>query len=66
VKKNQRLLDKHYIVWMLLESMQASLLEEIEKKQLKFIGSLNLAIPKGDFVPKDSINHVELGTEVPL
>jgi hypothetical protein len=33
---------------------------------IKLIGSLNLAVPKRDFVPKDSINHAKLGKEVPL
>jgi hypothetical protein len=46
--------------------VQAFLLEETEKQRLKSISSLNLAILKGDFVPKDSINHVELSKEIPL
>jgi hypothetical protein len=66
VKKKQRLIDQHCTTWMLLELVQAFLLEETEKQRLKSISSLNLAILKGDFVPKDSINHAELGKEVPL
>jgi hypothetical protein len=31
VKKKQRILDQHCTAWMLLELMQASLLEEIEE-----------------------------------
>jgi len=31
VKEKQRLLDQHYTAWMLLESMQASLLEKLEE-----------------------------------
>jgi hypothetical protein len=46
--------------------MQSFLLEETKEQRLNSIGSLNLAVPKKDFVPKGFINHAKLGKEVPL
>jgi hypothetical protein len=75
VKEKQCLLNQCCTIWMLLELVQASLLEEIKKTKvleveeqlLKSTSNSNLVIPKGDFMSKlDSINHAKLGKEVLL